>query len=310
MPDRALVWLLRGLWVATAFTVWPAISAGLHAQPPAVRTTAAAGSWAVWAAVLVATLVPMPLTLTVLRTSVPGVLAAVAAAAATGHASTAAVALGVCWSAVVTAVVFLPTTAVLCINGPAYPNERRFPLAPPAALLVGPVELAWAALVALPTGGALLLAAKRWLLGGMLLGAGAVAATVVARALHGLSRRWLVFVPAGVVVHDAMALTDPVLFPREQVERLVPAPRIPASRGDGVLDLTLGAPRAPLELVLREEARLSVVRGRRHTEEVASRLLVAPSTPGRVLSYAAGHRLRVGPLDQRAVPPPSTSSPS
>jgi hypothetical protein len=287
--------------VVTAFAAWPAISAGLQHQPDAVRTAAAVGAWVVWAAVLVATFVPVPATLTALRCAAPGVLAAVVAAAATGHLSAAALAVGTAWAALVTTVVFLPPVGMLCVNGPAYANERRFLLAPPGALLLGPIELAWAALVGLPTAAVLLLAAQRWVLGAVLAVVGAPLAVLVARALHGLSRRWFVFVPAGVVVHDPMALADPVLFQRQVVERLAP--------GRDGLDLTLGALRLPLELRLREEARLDVRRNRGREDVAARSLLVAPTTPGRVLAYASGHRIPVATA-QVAVPPPTTTSPS
>ncbi len=301
MPDRVVAWLLRALWVATAFAVWPPISAGLRHDAAPVRTVAAIGGWVVWAAVLVATLVPVPATLTTLRCACPGVLAAVVVAAATGRPSAPALAVGVAWSAIVTVAVFLPATALLCINGPAYPNERRFPLAPPTALLLGPVELAWLLSVGLPVAAALVLADQRWALGGALAVTGVPVAALLARALHGLSRRWLVFVPAGVVVHDPMALGDPVLFPRKEIERLAP--------GRDGLDLTGGALRPALELRLRGEAKVVVVRNRKREDALVTGLVVAPTTPGRVLAYAAGPHLPVGPA-QPAVPPPTTTSPS
>ena len=293
---------MRGLWVVTAFAVWPAISAGLQHQPAAVRTAAAVGGWAVWAGVLVSTFVPVPATLTALRCAAPGVLAAVVAAAATGHPSAAALATGTGWAVLVTMIVFLPPVAILCVNGPAYANERRFPLVPPGALLLGPIELAWAALVGLPTAAVLLLAAQRWVLGAVLAVVGAPLAVFLARALHGLSLRWLVFVPAGVVVHDPMALADPVLFQRQVVARLAP--------GRDGLDLTLGALRVPrLELRLREEARLDIRHNRSREDVATCSLLVAPTTPGRVLAFAAAHRIPVATA-QVAVPPPTTTSPS
>ena len=39
---------------------------------------------------------------------------------------------------------------------------------------------------------------------------------VVGRALHQLTQRWLVFVPAGLVVHDHLSVGDPVLFTKMQ----------------------------------------------------------------------------------------------
>jgi hypothetical protein len=288
VSDRVLSWLLRGLWVPLALAVWPAISAGLRHETGAVRTTAAVGGWVVWAAVLVATLVPAPLSLTVLRSAAPAVLAAVLAAAVTDNPSPVATAVAVAWSAIVTAMVFLPATAIMCVNGPAYPNERRFPIAPPGALLVGPIELAWALLVGLPAAAALTLADGRWILGGVLAALAAPAVAILGRALHGLSRRWLVFVPAGLVIHDPMSLGDPVLFPRPVVESLGPAPA-----GSDSLDLTRGAAGLALELRLLQKVPMVLVRGRSEEPGASARLLVTPSRPGLVLSYADDHQIPV-----------------
>src|SRR5436853_356968 len=93
----------------------------------------------------------------------------------------------------------------------------------------GPVQVAtsallWVGWLAAPAAGILLLAAKQWVAGAIVLVLANGAAFVAVRALHGLSRRWVVFVPAGVVLHDPMATADPVLFPRQVIETLRPAP--------------------------------------------------------------------------------------
>ena len=325
MSDRVVAWLLRGVWAPLAFTVWPALAGGLRHQAGAVRTTAAVGGWAVWAAVLVATLVPAPVGLTALRCAAPAVLAAVVAwavwavilvatlvptplgltglrcaapavlaaavaAAATGNPSAAAAALAVGWATLVTVIVALPATGLLCVNGPAYPNERRFPLAPPGALLVGPVELAWALVVAPLPAAALLLASGHWVLGGLVTVAAVPCTAVCGRALHQLSRRWFVCVPAGVVLHDPTTLREPVLFTRAVVEHLGPAPP-----GSDSLDMTQGAPGLRLELRLAEKVPMVLRRGRGRDEHGASaRLLFAPTRPGLVLTEAAARRLPVG----------------
>jgi len=292
---------VRGLWVGTAFAIWPAVSASLRHQPASARTAAAAGGWAIWTAVLVATFVPVPATLTAIRCAAPAVLAAVIAAAVTGQVAAIALPVGAAWSAAMTAAAFLPQTALWCVNGPAYANERRFPLAPPGPLLFGPLEVAWAVVVAAPPAGVLLLAAQQWVVGGLVTAIGVPLCALLARALHGLSRRWFVFVPAGVVVHDPMALADPVLFQRPEIVSLAP--------GREGLDLTLGAPGLSLQLQLRRDAELTVIRGRRREDVRATSVRIAPTTPGRVLAYAASHNFPVGAV-QPAVPPPTTASPS
>src|SRR5439155_6317326 len=114
--------------------------------------------------------------------------------------------LAVASAAVTMAIVFAPDTALFCVNGPAYPNERRFPLRPPAPLLVGPMALAWALGVTGLTAGPLLLAARQWVLGSVAFVVGLPVASILVRSLHVLSKRWVVFVPAGLVIVDPLGL--------------------------------------------------------------------------------------------------------
>lgn len=275
-----LPWIVRVLWATLPLTIGPAVAETLDPRSPAVRTTASVGLWGVWAVVVLATLVPHPLGLTALRMAAP---AAVVVALAGGPSAVAvAAALLVC------GVAFLPETAMPFVNGPAYPNERRYPLRPPGPLLLGSVEVAWLLALGLPMAGALLLAARQWVAGGAAVAFGVPVAAVLSRALHGLSRRWVVFVPAGVVVHDPLALTDPVLFQRKVVDVLRLAPADTDS-----LDLTKGAFGPALELVLTEKVPTVLTKpgDRAGNAGASARLLIAPTRPGAVLAEAARRRL-------------------
>ena len=276
---RALPWLLRAAWAALPFVAGPGLADALHPWSDSVRTVASVGLWAGWAVVLVATLVPHPIALTAFRIGAPAGFVASAMAALDGARAPAAV----LWWVVVLGVAFLPETAMTFVNGPAYPNERRYPLRVAGPLLLGPLELAWAVVVGGPVATALLLADGQWVAGGAVGVVGVPVAVVLARALHGLSRRWVVFVPAGLVLHDSSALVDPVLFQKPVVESLAPAPA-----GSDSLDLTLGALGLALELQLREKVPMVLSRpGNRLGESGASaRLLFTPTRPGAVLAEA------------------------
>ena len=78
----------------------------------------------------------------------------------------------------------------------------------PVALLLGPIELAWIAIVGPVAIAPVLLAARQWFAGGALLVVAAIVVRPALRSLHQLARRWIVFVPAGVVVHDPEPLRD------------------------------------------------------------------------------------------------------
>lgn len=285
-PKRLLPWALRVAWGVLPFTAGPALVDALDGRSRAVELVASAGLWAVWAVTLLATLVPHPMSLTALRMATPAAAGAALVAAAEGHGSP----LAVSTTMLAVAVAFLPETGSYLVNGPAYPNERRLPLRAPAPLLLGLLPLVWAVALAPMIAGPLLLAARQWVAGGAVLVLGLPLAALLVRAIHGLSRRWLVFVPAGVVLHDPMALTDPVLFRRELIAELGPAPADTTA-----LDLTQAAPGLALELRLKEEVPILRSKpGRRLGEPVSpSRLLFTPTRPGAVLQEAEERGLTV-----------------
>lgn len=291
VPVRAatlLPWALRLAWLALPFAAGPALAAALDGASRPVQVVASSGLWAGWGGALAALLAPRASGLTVARVLVPAGAAATVWAAVAGEPSP--VGLGVAAAALV--LVLAPTTAAVFVDGSSYGDERRLPLRPPAALLLGPVELAWAVLVAGAVTGPLLLAAGRWVAGGLALAAGAPAAVLAARSLHNLARRWVVFVPAGLVVHDPLTLVDPVLLHRRLVRSLGPAPVPPGEE----LDLTGGAAGVHLLVDLAEPVELTLVRpGRRAGEAAtAAAVRVAPTRPGAVLDEAARRRLPVG----------------
>jgi hypothetical protein len=279
------------VWVALPFTLGPALESALRPYSDPVRLAAEAMAWAAWTVVLVGTLVPMPVGLTVLRMAAPAVAVVAVGAALTDRPSGAAAALAVAWSLIVLVVAMSTETGVLYVNGPAYPNERRYPLRIPGPLLFGPVELAWALTIWPFVIGVLLVAAKAWVAGGLVLGAGLPLSYVLGSAIHRLALRWVVFVPAGVVLADPLSLGEPVLFVRELVETLRPA----AADSDS-LDLTQRAFGLALELVLLEKVPLVVLKpGLTGGQQGSSaRLLFTPTRPGRVLTEAGARRIPVG----------------
>jgi hypothetical protein len=178
------------------------------------------------------------------------------------------------------------------IDGSAYGHERRFALRVPTALVLGPIPLAAIAAVAGPIAGPLLLAAEQWVAGAFALAFGLPIAWLAIRSLHGLARRWVVLVPAGLVLHDSHALVEAVLFPRPLVSRLGPAR---AEGPAGRLDLTVGALGLALELDLVEPVAVSPRRRDRTVQvEPASSLAFTPSRPGALLAAARDHRIPVG----------------
>jgi hypothetical protein len=296
-PPRSLAalagsaWPIRLAWFLLPLLAGPGLGEALDGRSEPVQLVAQVGLWAGWAATLVATLVPTTVSLTALRVAAPAGVAAVVLAAATAGTWGPAVVAALAAAALAAVVAFLPTTGDVMINGSAYGPERRMALRPPAALLIGPVEVVWLAVFASAVTGPLLLAAGNWLLGLPATVVGVVVAVTGFRSLHRLSRRWVVFVPAGFVLHDRFTTSESLLMRRRDVAALTPAP---ADLGSGV-DLTAGAAGLallvelvePIELGIRDKA------GKAHDVET-DRLAFTPSLPGALLREAAERGLPVG----------------
>lgn len=285
MIERAIPWVLRAAWAVLPVTAGVALADQLDGWQRAPRTTASILLWLGWAVVAIATVAPYPAALAVVRVGAFAAAFVVGIAVAYGGAGVAAL-----FPIVALAVSLRPEVAEWFVNGPAYANEHRFPLRIPGPLLLGPVWLAGIVVVGGPVGGALLIAGGELVTGVPVLVIGSALAYFAGRALFGLTRRWLVFVPAGVVLHDPMSLTDPVLFERKTIETLRAAPATTDS-----LDLTMGSLGLALELVLTEKVPMVRASGRKDALSGASaRLLFTPTRPGRVLAEAETRNLPVG----------------
>jgi hypothetical protein len=314
--------LLRLLWLVLPVAAGPVLRDLVAGR--SIHVGAVLSVWAglIWMSGLVALLVPHPIGLTVLRLTSPAVAGLGAAGLATGT-GTGAAAVAAAAGVAVVALVNAPASVDRLVDGGSYGPERRMALRAPAALRLGPLPLAMVVFSGATLAGPLLLAARNWAVGAPTALAGAAVAVVAARAVHGLSKRWLVLVPAGLVVHDRFVLTDPVLVPARQMAALGPA--LVGTDSD---DLSGGAPGLVVDLALLVPVELSRRTGRTtwSTGEVSG-LLVTPLRPGTFLAEAAKRGLPVrrreaagggladpaGPAQapaQQASPPPTTSSPS
>jgi hypothetical protein len=287
------LWLLRIAWVALPLTAGPAASAALRDWSYAPRVVTEILLWAAWAAGLLATIAPRPVALTALRTIAPAFVVLAVVAAFSGEPSTAATVAALVTTAIAAFLASGHDIALAAANAAAYGDELRVPLRVPPALFLAPLPLARALVVGGVAAGPLLLADDRIVPGLLALVAGVPLAVVLAGALHRLSRRWVVLVPAGFVVVDPMTLADPVLFPREGIAGMQAAD---ATRpAPDVLDLRLGATMGSVLLSFDQIAELfRAGRGRRPTETVkTSRLLIAVVRRDAMLHLAKSRRLRV-----------------
>ncbi len=212
--SRSVLLAVRIAWFALPLTAGPALAHGLRDASTPVQVVASALAWLAWGGVGVAVLVPRTVSLTALRIGAPAALAtSIWAAVRSGDGGVAEI-VAIGWTALLAAVVlFVPVVTDLFVDGSSYGPERRMALRTPAPLFLGPVELAWVVVVAGLAAGPLLLAAHSWVLGVIALAAGAVLVRPAARSLHQLSRRWVVFVRVGFVLHDPRQPRRPGALP-------------------------------------------------------------------------------------------------
>lgn len=296
-------WPARVTWLALPFTISPAMTDAFAGRSHDVRWTAAVLLWSGWTLTLIALLVPRTASLTALRVTAPLALTAASWAAWAGRPVGVADVVALASAAVAVAAAFSPLTGDVFVDGSSYGPERRMALRAPPALLLGPLPIAWIAAVTSAVSGPLLLAAHQWVAGAVGVAVGAPLVWLALRSLHQLSRRWIVFVPSGMVLHDPVGQPEPTLFLRRSIRRLGPAPA-----GTQALDLTQGAFGLALQLDLVELTDMVVPRGRSTTETVTvGSLLFTPTRPAALLDEARARRIPVG---QSAGPPPSTSSPA
>lgn len=290
MHAHPVVWSFRVSWVVLAVIGGGGVSDALVGRSAGVRAVIGIGSFALWAAVLVASCVFHPLTLTVIRIVVPLALVLSAWALVAVDEVTALAVAGLVASIVALTLVFASPVADDFVDGASYGDERRFALRAPASLLLGPGVVVWALCVAGALAGPLLLAAQRWVPGALLTALGWPVAAWGARSLHLLARRWVVFVPAGMTLVDPITLVDSVLFTRARVAAVGPA-----LTGSDARDLTAGAPGLALELRVTSPESLTVRTARSAGELVeASAVLFTPTRPAAVLDEARRRRLPVG----------------
>lgn len=273
------MWVLRGVWLAhlVGLPVFGDALAG-HSRP--VQVTAAVGLWVGWAAVATALLVPSTVSLTTVRLLVPAAPVVAVWALAEGADAVlggVAVALGL----LATVLGLSGEVGEVFVQASAYGDERRLPLRPPGPMLPV-VAMAWAAMAAAVLAGPLLLAAKAWVAGTIVSALAGVLVAVLPQRFHRLGRRWLVMVPAGLVLHDHLVLAETARFPTRQVRSCALAPA-----DTEAADLTGGALGPAIELTLTDPATVVLAPTPSHPGGRALHvrsMLLSPTRPGRALT--------------------------
>ncbi len=315
MPRRS-PWFLIVIWLGFGAAGMAVGRAHFEEFSSAVAWTLSVEAGMCWMAVWIALLVPRIVTLSVARFGIPvGVVGAFVALVASGPDL-----LTICWAVLATialGVLALPTTVDAFVDGSSYGPEQRFALRTPLFIGIVAVPFTWA-ILALIVIAAPLLAAKNWVVGVGLLMVWGVGARFAVRSFHLPARRWVVFVPAGLVVADPLSLVDALLLPRRNIAALGPA-----FADTDATDLTKGTLGLTLQVDLTEPFSVGLRDGRASSEKTieTERILFAVLRPGALLEQAQQSRINVGSTaptqaptrdpnqSHTAVPLPKTRSP-
>lgn len=284
------LWGPRLAWLAVGAAGMWSLHAALDGRSNAAQWAVPAGAWLAWGVGLVALAVPSVLGLTVVRM----IAALTAAVAMVSWVSGAGVGPGLAFT--LCAVIF--ATLVVdarfgqqCVQASAYGDELRFVLRPPLAFVV-PIALTTALWVAAVVAAPLLLGARQWAVGSAVTVLAIALTWLTLTRLHVLSRRWLVIVPAGIVVHDHVVLAETLMIQRRDVVQIDLA-----LAGTEAADLTGPCAGHVVEIVLRAMTTATLAPTKSAPRGTALHLrsfLVAPTRPGAFLS------------SQQASPPPRT----
>ena len=204
-PERIVVSVVLTAWVVLALSSpWQAIADDASRS---VSWVLLIWGWLLWTGVGASLLVPSPMSLTIIRIVVP--LSVVVSVIANQP-------LAIFCSVVALVVCASPVFVDAMVQGGAYGDETRFALRTPLPYVV-PAVIAWLVYTAALIGGSLLLAAREYVVGAVLVAVGILLSRTIPQRLHRLARRWLVLVPVGIVVHDHLVLYETIMAPSAKI---------------------------------------------------------------------------------------------
>lgn len=283
------IWVARLAWLAVAVFGGSAVDGAVAGRSDAVRWVAGIGCWTVWAVVVLALAVPAVRSLTIARIGVPlGVVVGLASAIAGATAGDAALLVVPAIIAVVA--VLAPEFGRAFVQSSAYGDEERFLLRAPVAAGAAAVA-AWVVWAPTVVAGPLLLATRSWVAGAIVTAIAVVGTALLFPGWHRLSRRWLVLVPAGLVVHDPVVLADTLMLRTREVAGLGLA-RVDTEAAD------LTGPASGHAIEVRATGTVTTVFASTPAEPNGRAIhmtgfLVSPTRPGAALHAAAARGLRV-----------------
>jgi hypothetical protein len=239
-----LAWSVRVLWLVAALLP-NNLTDTMSSHSQVLRTTMSVELWLLWALVALATWLHHPISLTTARCIVPVVVAHLFVGLPDSSFGVGNV-IGAACALVALVLIYTSNYGSIHVQAGAYGDERRYLLRVPAPIVM-PLVLGWGVMMVVVSTTPLMLASERYVVGGVgvVLSAGLLWQLPV--RLHRLSRRWLVKVPAGWVVHDDVVLSENLLIKTHEVVSMNLA-----LEGSEAIDLTGMTRGVPIEVHLRE----------------------------------------------------------
>ncbi|MFT4866417.1 MAG: hypothetical protein ACI8RE_002615, partial [Ilumatobacter sp.] len=276
-------WVARVAWIVVAVFGGAALQGAVEGRSEAVRWTTGVGGWAPWGAVMLALAIPSVRSLTIARVLAP-LAVPVAIGVVVGGAEAIQVAALAIPAGLALFAIFTADVGRQFVQASSYGDEERLPLRFPVAAGSAAI-VTWALWAPIIVFGPLLLAAKEYVFGGLLSVIGAASLGLLLPRWHRFSRRWLVLVPAGLVVHDPIVLADTLMVRSDQLGgmRLAPADTEAA-------DLTGPASGYAIEVQALETVTTVLAFTPQDPGGKALHLtgfLISPSRPGKALATAA-----------------------
>jgi hypothetical protein len=287
--DTLVPWVARIAWIVVAVIGGGAVESAVADRSAAVAWTAAVGGWALWAIAALGLAVAAAWSLTIVRVVVPLSLVAVAASGLGGASAVDLLALGAP-AIVAVAAVMTAEFGRHWVQASAYGDEERFPLRLPVAAGAAAI-VAWVLWAPAMIAGPLLVAARSWVAGVAVCVVAVAGVVFLGPRWHRLSMRWLVLVPAGVVVHDPVVLADTFPLRTRQVASIGLA-----AADTEAADLTGPASGYAVEVATTESVTTVFAFTPAEPNGRAIHLrsfLIAPSRPGRALRAASARGLPV-----------------
>ena len=275
-----LLWSIRILVGCMPF-VGAGVGALLETRSTAIQIVGTVLAWLIWGLIVFASFISHPISLTVLRMGTPVFASFLVFIATTDQGSTLQVINATIGFAVLL-ISFSAEIGSIYVQASAYGDERRFLLRPPV-VFVAPVAISVVIVDFFIIATPMFFVAQIWLAGVISLIGLAACIKFMAPRIHQLSRRWLVFVPAGFVVHDEIVLSINLMIKKHELVD------IQLARDDTqAADLSALTWGVPLELSFNKTLDVSLTAiGARHLKAVsaihATSIIIAPSRPGAVL---------------------------